>query len=258
MTRRRAGSELGGDRIEGRQAVRELLTAARRRVRTIWLAGERSPEIDELAELASRRGAEVRHVDRDQLAELARTESPQGAVAHADPIEPARFDTLLAEPSAFLVGLDGVTDPQNLGAILRTAEVTGATGVVLPRHRAARVTPAAAKAAAGAIEYLPITTVAGMPAAIAQAARASVWTVGLDADGGVTVDDLAVADRPLMLVFGAEGSGLSRLARERCDVVARIPMRGNIASLNVASAVAVACATIARLRHGNLDASSPE
>jgi 23S rRNA (guanosine2251-2'-O)-methyltransferase len=200
----------------------------------------------------------VHHVDREQLAELARTESPQGVVAHADALEPARFDTLLSAPSAFLVGLDGVTDPQNLGAILRTAEVTGATGVVLPRHRAARVTPAAAKAAAGAIEYLPIATVGGMPAAIAQAARASVWTVGLDADGDVTVDELAVADRPLMLVVGSEGSGLSRLARERCDVVARIPMRGNIASLNVASAAAVACATIARLRQGNLDASSPE
>jgi 23S rRNA (guanosine2251-2'-O)-methyltransferase len=258
VTRRRAASDLGGDRVEGRQAVRELLTAGRRRVRTLWLAGDRSQELAELAELARRQGADVRDVDRDQFAELARTESPQGVVASADPIEAARFETLLAAPSAFLVGLDGVTDPQNLGAILRTAEVTGATGVVLPRHRAARVTPAAAKAAAGAIEYLPIATVAGMPAAIAQAARASVWTVGLDADGDVTVDDLEVADRPLMLIVGAEGSGLSRLARERCDVVARIPMRGNIASLNVASAAAVACAAIARLRHGNLDASSPE
>jgi 23S rRNA (guanosine2251-2'-O)-methyltransferase len=258
VTPRRAASELGGDRVEGRQAVREMLTAGRRRVRTIWLVGDRSPELDELAELASRRGTAVRHVDRDELAELARTESPQGVVAHADPIEPARFDTLLSAPSAFLVGLDGVTDPQNLGAILRTAEVTGATGVVLPRHRAARVTPAAAKAAAGAIEYLPIATVAGMPAAIAQAARASVWTIGLDADGDVTVDELAIADRPLMLVLGAEGSGLSRLARERCDVVTRIPMRGNVSSLNVASAAAVACATIARLRHGSLGASSPE
>lgn len=235
--------------------MRELLAAGRRRVRTIWLARDLSSELDELIELAGRQGAAVHRVDRDQLADLARTEAPQGVVAQADPIEAARFDALLAAPAAFLVGLDGVTDPQNLGAILRTAEVTGATGVVLPRHRAARVTPAAAKAAAGAIEYLPITTVAGMPAAIAQAERASVWTVGLDADADVTVDDLAVADRPLMLVLGAEGSGLSRLARERCDVVARIPMRGNVASLNVASAAAIACATIARLRHASLGAA---
>jgi 23S rRNA (guanosine2251-2'-O)-methyltransferase len=91
--------------------------------------------------------------------------------------------------------------------------------------------------------------VAGIPAAIAQAARAHVWTVGLDAGGDVNIDDLPVADSPLMVVLGAEGSGLSRLARERCDVIARIPMRGHVASLNVAAAAAIACATITRLRH---------
>ncbi len=121
--------------------------------------------------------------------------------------------------------------------------------MVLPRHRAARVTPAVTKAAAGAIEYLPVASVAGIPAAIAQAARADVWTVGLDAGGDVTIEDLPVADRSLMVVLGAEGPGLSRLTRERCDVLARIPMRGHVASLNVAAAAAIACATIARLRH---------
>jgi 23S rRNA (guanosine2251-2'-O)-methyltransferase len=177
---------------------------------------------------------------------------PQGVVADADPIEPTSVETLLAAPDAFLVALDGVTDPQNLGAIVRAAETAGATGVVLPRHRAARITPAVTKAAAGAIEYLPIATTAGIPAAIIQAGRADVWTIGLDADGDVTIDELAVADRPLMLVFGAEGRGLSRLARERCDVIARIPMRGHVASLNVGAAAAIACATVARLRTTSL------
>jgi 23S rRNA (guanosine2251-2'-O)-methyltransferase len=258
VTRRRAASDLGGDRVEGRRAVRELLAAGRRRVRTVWLAGDGARELAELAELAASRGAAVREVGRDELAGLARTEAPQGVIAHAEPIEPARFDALLAAPSAFLVGIDGVTDPQNLGAILRTAETTGATGVALPRHRAARITPAVTKAAAGAIEYLPVAAVAGIPAAITQAARAEVWTVGLDADGDVTIDDLAIADRSLMVVVGAEGPGLSRLARERCDVLARIPMHGHVPSLNVAAATAIACATIARLRRTNLDASSPE
>jgi 23S rRNA (guanosine2251-2'-O)-methyltransferase len=258
VTRRRDASDLGGDRVEGRRAVRELLTAGRRRVHTIWLAGDRGQELDDLAELAAARGAGVRRVGRDELAELARTEAPQGVIAHAAPIEPARFDALLAAPSAFLVGIDGVTDPQNLGAILRTAETTGATGVVLPRHRAARITPAVTKASAGAIEYLPVATVAGIPAAITQAARADMWTVGLDADGDVTIEELAVADRPLMVVVGAEGPGLSRLTRERCDVLARIPMHGRVASLNVAAATAIACATIARLRSTTLDTSSPE
>lgn len=258
MTRRRAVSDLGGDRVEGRRAVRELLTAGHRRVRTVWLAGEGAQELADLAELAAGRGVAVRRVGRDELADLARTEAPQGVVAHAEPIEPVRVDALLAAPAAFLVALDGVTDPQNLGAVLRTAEATGATGVVLPRHRAVRVTPAVTKAAAGAIEYLPLATVAGIPTAITQAARAEVWTVGLDAEGDVTIDDVAVADRPLMVVVGAEGPGLSRLARERCDVLARIPMRGRLPSLNVAAATAIACATIARLRRTTLDASSPE
>jgi 23S rRNA (guanosine2251-2'-O)-methyltransferase len=257
VTRRGAPSDLGGDRVEGRRAVRELLTAGRRRVRAIWLA-EGAPELLELSELAAARGAKVRHAGRDELADLARTDAPQGVIAYADPIEPASFDALLEDASALLVAIDGVTDPQNLGAILRTAETIGATGVVIPRHRAARISPAVTKAAAGAIEYLPVATVAGVPAAIAQAARADVWTIGLDTSGDVDIDDLAVADRPLMVVLGAEGAGLSRLARERCDVLACIPMRGHVASLNVAAAAAIACATIARLRHSTLGSSSPE
>ena len=257
MTRKGARPDLGGDRVEGRRAVRELLTAGRRRVRTVWLA-DGADELAELGALAAARGAKVHHVGRDDLAGLARTEAPQGVVAHADPVEPARFDALLDDPGSFLVALDGVTDPQNIGAVFRAAETTGATGVVLPRHRAARITPAATKAAAGAIEYLPVATVAGMPAALTQAARAEVWTVGLDAGGDVEIDDLAVADRPLMVVLGAEGTGLSRLTRERCDVLARIPMHGRVASLNVAAAAAIACATIARLRRSSLGSSSPE
>jgi 23S rRNA (guanosine2251-2'-O)-methyltransferase len=243
---------VGGERVEGRRAVSELLTAGRRRVRTVWVAAGRSADLAELADDAARRGFAVRRVTREELDDLAATEVPQGIVADADPIEPTSVDALLAAPRAFLVALDGVTDPQNLGAIVRTAETAGATGVVLPRHRAARITPAVTKAAAGAIEYLPIATAAGIPAAIIQAARADVWTIGLDADGDVTVDELAVADRPLMLVFGAEGRGLSRLARERCDVVARIPMHGHVASLNVGSAAAIACATVARVRTASL------
>src|SRR5262249_56039763 len=116
--------------------------------------------------------------------------APQGVVADADPIEPAAVDDLLAAPLAFLVALDGVTDPQNLGAVLRAAETAGATGIVLPRHRAAHITPAAAKAAAGAIEYLPITTVAAIPAVIIQAGRAHACTTGLDTHADVVLPPL--------------------------------------------------------------------
>ncbi|MEL7207781.1 MAG: RNA methyltransferase, partial [Actinomycetota bacterium] len=124
----------------------------------------------------------------------------------------------------------------------------GATGVVLPRHRAARVTPTVAKAAAGAIEHLPIATVGGIPAALARLVELGVWTVGLDQDGDQPLWDLAVATEPVALVFGAEGRGLSRLARERCDTVVSVPQMGRLDSLNVSAAAAVACFEVARRR----------
>ena len=144
------------------------------------------------------------------------------------------------------MALDGVTDPGNLGAVLRVAETAGVTGVIVPRHRSARLSPAAVKAAAGAVEHLPVAAVSGVPALLDRAARAGVWSVGLDAEGEADVFALDVADRPLVVVLGAEGRGLSRLARERCDLVAAIPMRGALESLNVATAAAVACHAIAR------------
>jgi 23S rRNA (guanosine2251-2'-O)-methyltransferase len=236
---------MSSEQVEGRRAVAELLRARRRRTRTVWLAGDGLDEIERLARPA---GAAVHRITSEQLAERARTEAPQGVVAAADPVPEADLAELLADERAFLVALDGVTDPRNLGAVLRTAEAAGATGAVLPRHRAARVTPAAAKAAAGALEHLPIASVGGIPAALDRARRADVWTVGLDAGGDTPLFELAVADQPVMLVLGAEGTGLSRLTRARCDVVAGIPMRGALESLNVAAAAALACYEVARRR----------
>jgi 23S rRNA (guanosine2251-2'-O)-methyltransferase len=190
----------------------------------------------------------VKFADDERVRAEARTESPQGVVALAAPVEPTKLDDVANAPDAFLVLLDGVTDPRNLGAVLRVAETAGATGVVLPRHRSALLTPAAVKAAAGAVEHLPIALVAGVPAALDQLSRIGVWSVGLDADGQTSVYDLAVADQRVALVLGAEGRGLSRLARERCDLLASIPMRGHVESLNVSTAAAVACFEISRRR----------
>ena len=244
---------LGGEQVEGRHAVRELLIAGRRRVRDLWMvedAGD-APILGDILELATEAGLRVRRVGAAALAAEARSEAPQGVLAHADPLPEADFDELLSSRGAvapFLVFLDGVTDPQNLGALLRSAEGAGATGVVLPRHRAAHVTPTVAKAAAGAIEHLSLAVVGGLPAALAQATKAGVWVVGLDSAGDTSLFELPVAPEPVGLVLGAEGRGLSRLVRQRCDVVASIPLKGALSSLNVASAGALACFEISRRR----------
>jgi len=241
--------------VEGRRAVRELL-AGRRAVRELLVAqgAERSPIVQEILDLAASKRVAVRRVSLPQLDAAARTDAPQGVVARAAPLAEADLDDLARArpggPPPFLVVLDGVTDPHNLGAVLRTAEVAGATGAVLPRHRAAHVSPTATKAAAGAIEHLPLALVAGIAAAIAQLKEAGVWVVGLDMDGRGSVFDLELATEPVALVLGAEGTGLSRLVRERCDVLVAVPQRGHVGSLNVAAAAAVACFEVSRRRPG--------
>jgi 23S rRNA (guanosine2251-2'-O)-methyltransferase len=236
-----------GEQVEGKRAVVELLRAGRRRVRSVHVArtAERDPVVEEICERA---GDGLHRDTPERLAALARSDAPQGVVAFAAPLPDVDLDALLSASDAFIVAVDGVTDPRNLSAVLRSAETAGATGMVLPRHRSAQITPAVTKAAAGAIEYVPIASVAGIPAALERAARNAVWTVGLDERGEQSLDDLAVTDQPIVLAFGAEGRGLARLTRRRCDVLVRIPMHGRLPSLNVAAAAAVACHAVARRR----------
>lgn len=208
--------------------------------------------LGELAELARRRGVPVHVVPRSRIDAAAGTEAPQGVVAVADPLVPAELEALAVPGPGggrpLLVVLDGVTDPHNLGAVMRSALCAGATGLVLGRHRSAHLGPAAVKAAAGAVEHLPVALVGGIPAALATLRQAGVWAVGLDASATGTVWDLAVATEPVALVLGAEGRGVSRLAAARCEVTVRIPMVGPLDSLNVSAAAALACFEVARLR----------
>ena len=208
-----------------------------------------APLLDDIRQLAGEQRVPIREVGRAKLDELAVTSAPQGVIATAAPLPELDLDALL-EPGGtpFLLAVDGITDPQNLGAVLRTADGAGVTGVVLPRHRNARVTPAVTKAAAGAIEYLPIATVPGIPAALQTLSSKGVWSVGLEADAQTSVHDLRVATDPVVLVLGGEGRGLSRLVRERCDVLASVPLRGSLDSLNVSVAAGVACYAVDRAR----------
>jgi 23S rRNA (guanosine2251-2'-O)-methyltransferase len=248
---------VGGEQVEGRHAVRELLIAGRRKVHEIWMLGEAEPApiLQDIVELAESARVPIREVGKGRFFAEARCEAPQGVLAKASPLPEADLDDLLSagetgEPP-FLVAVDGVTDPGNLGAILRSAECAGVTGVVLPRHRAVHVTPTVTKAAAGAVEHLPIAVVGGLPAALATFRDRGLWVVGLDGAGDRSIFDLPAADGPIVLVLGSEGQGLSRLARQRCDALVAIPLRGRLASLNVASAATLAVYEVARRRQSN-------
>jgi 23S rRNA (guanosine2251-2'-O)-methyltransferase len=243
----KGGSDLGGDQVEGRRAVLELLRSGRRKARAVYLSNSVTRD-DTVKEIVDRAGSALKGVAPERVEQMARSDVHQGVLAMTTPLRAVDIDDLLAVKNAFLVAVDGVTDPRNLGAIMRSAETAGATGLLLPRHRSARVTPVVAKAAAGAIEYLPIALVGGIPASIERASRAGCWSVGLDERGDGSLFDLDLADQPIMLVLGSEGSGLARLTRDRCDVLVQIPMQGKLESLNVSAAATLACHEIARRR----------
>lgn len=245
---------LGGEQIEGRQAVRELLMGGRRRVRELWIANDLDDQgaIADILDLAADQRVPITEVSRKKLEMEACSEAPQGVLAKAAPLREADLDDLLKTKKGvapFLVAVDGVTDPGNLGALLRSAEGAGVTGVLLPKHRAVHVTPTVAKAAAGAVEHLPMTIVPGLPTALRVCKERGAWIVGLDDEAEKSLFDLGDLGRePIVLVLGAEGAGLSRLVRERCDLVVGIPMLGRISSLNVSAAGALACFEVARQR----------
>lgn len=246
---------LGGTQIEGRQAVRELLLAGRRRVHEIVMSDDLddNPVMSDILDLAADQRVPVRKIARRELEREARSEAPQGVIAFAAELVEADLADFVGRSSEnrrpFLVAVDGVTDPGNLGAILRSCDGAGVDGVILPRHRAVHITPTAAKSAAGAVEYVSMCIVGGLPTALRQLKEAGVWIVGLHDAADKSIFDLGdLAKEPICLVLGAEGPGLSRLVRERCDVVVSIPMLGSLSSLNVSAATALATYEIVRAR----------
>ena len=248
---------LGGEQVEGRHAVLELLLAGARRPREVILAGDLDPApiIDDIIDLADELKVPLREISRGKFESLARTDAPQGVLAMAAPLREYDLEELM-QPGAdgtppFLVLLDGVTDPGNLGALLRSAECAGVTGVILPRHRAAHVTPTVTKSAQGAVERLRMATVPGIPTALRTLRESGVWTVGLEAAAEQSLFALELATEPVALVLGAEGAGLSALVRKLCDTLVSIPLRGRLNSLNVSVAGALACFEVTRRREAS-------
>lgn len=231
--------------VGGLHPVRELLRAGVRVDRVLVAAGRTASSVlDELLAAARAAGVPVDEVDRDELERLAPGLVHQGVIALAPPLPTVGLADLVARAEAagerpLLVALDGVTDPHNLGSIARTAEAVGAHGLVLPGRRSAAVTPTVEKAAAGALAHLPVAVVPNLVRALAELKERGLWVLGLDAEGEPLAGHPLAAEA-VVLVVGAEGAGLARLTRERCDALVRLAMRGSVASLNASVAAGVA------------------
>jgi 23S rRNA (guanosine2251-2'-O)-methyltransferase len=242
--------------VYGLNPVREVLRAAGGTVAELWLSegGTRASAFAELERLARAGGAKIRSAPHQKLDRLAGTDRHQGVVAVVADFRYAALEELLARAAAraappLLVVLDGVEDPHNLGAIIRSAHALGSDGVIIAKDRAVGVTPAVAKASAGAIERCPVARVTNVAQCIERLKEAGVWSVALAADAANPLRSVDLRG-PIALVLGSEGEGLRPLVRRTCDLVAAIPMMGELDSLSVSASAAVALYEAARQRAG--------
>lgn len=239
--------------IYGLHPVQEALSAGRSIERILVAQGRGGEDLQKLIEAARARGIPVRFEGRPQLDRLARTEKHQGVVALAAAKDYSDIGALVADaqrrrPALFI--LDGIEDPRNLGAIIRTADAAGFAGVIVPKRRAAGLSDIVAKASAGAIEHHAVARVANLAQTIEDLKRQGIWTYGLDPSAKKSYLDLDYTG-PVALVIGAEGAGLARLVREKCDELISIPMRGKVASLNASVAAGVLAYEVLRQRSGS-------
>lgn len=244
---------LGGEHVEGFHAVETLIEHGKRRISQLFVDREvaETPEMTKLLYNAERKHVRVTKLSREQFMGRARTEAAQGVIAYCAEKKPKDIDDLMMNPKAFLVALDGVTDPRNIGAIVRSAEVAGATGVILPKHRSGHLSPSATKSAAGAVEFMEFGLVPGIPTFLQRANKAGVKVYGMAGEATKSLYDLdkkADVSGPLIIVMGSEGKGLSQLVRKRCDELLRIPQVGKVESLNVSAAAAVTLMHVSHLR----------
>ena len=226
--------------IEGRNAVFEALRAGMP-VRRIMIAEGTQPDrtLDEIARLAAEVGVEVARVPKRELDRQSERGSHQGVIADAAPYKYASLDAVLARAEgkerSLIIALDHITDPGNLGAIVRTAEVVGADGVLVANRRAAAVTPAAYKASAGALAHVALAQEANIVRSLVRCKEAGYWIAGASEHAKQNVWDAPLEGR-VVLVMGSEGEGLARLTRETCDFLVSLPQAGKVGSLNVAQA----------------------
>ena len=240
------------NQVEGRNPVLEVFRSGRTVDKLLIARGSREGSILEIIQKAKEQGVVVQEVDRRRLDELSLTNGAhQGVIAFVTPYSYVEIEDILARASEkdeppFVIVLDEITDPHNLGSIIRTAESCGAHGIIIPKRRAVGLTPTVIKASAGAVEFIPIAKVTNISSTLESLKKHGLWVVGADMDGELyTSKDLT---GPIALVIGSEGKGLGRLVKEKCDFLVRIPQKGKISSLNASVAAGVLMYEIVRQR----------
>jgi len=239
------------NRVEGRNPVLEALRSGRTIEKILVARGSHESSIREIIAKARERKIVIQEVDRQRLDQISESGAHQGVIAFVTPYSYVEVEDILKRASdkgedPFVIVLDEITDPHNLGSVLRTAECCGAHGVIIPKRRAVGLTPAVVKASAGAVEYIPVAKVTNISAALEELKKHGLWIAGADMDGAeYTKQDLK---GPLALVIGGEGTGIGRLVKEKCDFLVSIPMKGRIESLNAAVAAAVLMYEVVRQR----------
>ena len=238
--RREEPRELPDDVLVGRNAVTEALKSGRG-INKLWIAsGDREGSVSEIAALAKERGIGMQYVERAKIESFAGGHRHQGVLAYVAPVPYAELDDILKAAEAkgeapFLVLLDELEDPHNLGALLRTADATGVHGILIPKRRSVSLNATVAKTSAGAVEYVPVARIGNIAQTLKKLKEKGFWVAGADMDGEKAYYEADLTG-PLVLVVGSEGRGMSRLTKEACDFIVSMPMVGRINSLNASVA----------------------
>lgn len=237
--------------IEGRNAVMEAFRSGKCIDKLYVLDGCQDGPVLSIKREAKKQDTIIRYVDKERLDQLSETGRHQGVIAYAAAYEYAEVDDILSAAKEkgedpFILLLDNIEDPHNLGAIIRTAHQAGAHGVIIPKNRAAGLTATVARTSAGALNYLPVAKVTNLSKTIEELKKEGLWFAAADMDGTVMYD--ANLTGPIGLVIGSEGEGVSRLVKEKCDFIISIPMKGQIDSLNASVAAGVLSYEIVRQR----------
>lgn len=238
--------------IGGRNSVMEALKSGRAINKLLLAKGERQGSIRELVALAREKGLVIQEVEMTKLNSLAGGLRHQGILAMVPPIDYVEIDDILQRAMEkgevpFLVLLDELEDPHNLGAILRTADAVGVHGVLIPKRRSCPLSGTVAKTSAGAVEYVPVARIGNIAQTMKQLQKQGFWIVGADMDGEKSYYEADLTG-PIVLVIGSEGKGMGRLVKETCDVLVQIPMRGHINSLNASAACSLLLYEVFRQR----------